>query len=240
MFVKIKQYIINFSLAICMTLLMYNPTFAQVTVLHYSDLSAAGAINSTDTFILCQFASPCTAGQNLVIGTMSQIQTYIAGSNLNFSGSIGLGSSGNVLLGGNPITGIAESNNKCVLGVSAAWSASNNCALLNLADQNLTGGANVTSLPLGTISSGTVTIDCGARPTQYLTDNGAFTLAAPSNDGTCVIFVINSSTAGAISFSGFSVGSNTGDALNTTNGNKFSIFVWRINGTSGYRVAAHQ
>ena len=98
----------------------------------------------------------------------------------------------------------------------------------------------MTAANLGTQSSGTLTIDCGRAPLQYVTDNGAFTLAAPANDGSCLVLVTNGASAGAITFSGFSVGSNTGDALTTTNTNKFTIDVWRINGTAGYRVAAHQ
>ena len=113
-------------------------------------------------------------------------------------------------------------------------------AALDVADQTLSGGANVTSANLGTKSSGTTTIDCGTSPLQYLTNGGAFTLAAPSNDGSCIVLVTNNGSAGTITFSGFSVGSNTGDAYATTNTNKYSLSIWRINGTSGYRWAAHQ
>lgn len=115
-----------------------------------------------------------------------------------------------------------------------------NAALLNVADQTVTGGANVTSDNLGTVSSGTTTIDCGARPTQYLTNNGAFTLAAPANDGTCVIKLINGASAGTITFSGFSVGTSTGDALDTTSGHKFMVSIARIAGDTTYRVGALQ
>jgi hypothetical protein len=52
--------------------------------------------------------------------------------------------------------------------------------------------------------------------------------------------VTNNGSAGAITFSGFTVGSNVGDSLTTTNTEKFSIHIWRINGVSGYRIAAHQ
>ena len=113
-------------------------------------------------------------------------------------------------------------------------------AYLNVEDQTQTGGTNVTSKSLGTVSSGTTTIDCGARPLQYLTNGGAFTLAAPANDGNCIVLSTNNGSAGTITFSGFSVPSNTGDALDTTNGHKFSISVWRVNSVAGYRVAAHQ
>lgn len=110
-------------------------------------------------------------------------------------------------------------------------------AVLGTADQTVAGGANVTSQSL---STGNVTIDCGSRPLQFITNGAAFTITAPANDGSCMLLVTNNASAGAITFSGFSVGTNTGDALTTTNTNKFTISIWRINGTSGYRIAAHQ
>lgn len=125
-------------------------------------------------------------------------------------------------------------------GVTAAIAA--NTAFLNVADQVLSGGFRVTSDNLGTPTNGsTTTIDCGARPLQYLTNNVAgLTIAAPSNDGNCDVMIINGASAGTVSFSGFSVGSSKGDSLDTTNGHIFTIGIWRINGTAGYRVAAHQ
>lgn len=110
-------------------------------------------------------------------------------------------------------------------------------ASLGIAGQTITGGANVTAQSQ---STGNITVDCGSRPLQYITNGGAYTITAPSNDGSCILLVTNNASAGATSFSGFSVGSNTGDTLTTTNTSKFSIFIWRINGTSGYRIAAHQ
>lgn len=116
-------------------------------------------------------------------------------------------------------------------------SVNSTVASLNINDQTLAGGANVTSLSQ---SAGSITIDCGARPLQYQTNNGAFTLTAPINDGSCILLTTNGASAGTITFSGFSQGSNSGDPLTLTNTSKFSIHIWRINGTSGYRVAAHQ
>lgn len=110
-------------------------------------------------------------------------------------------------------------------------------AYLDVADQTVSGGANVTAQSQ---STGSITVDCGSRPLQYITNGGAYTITAPSSDGSCILLSTNNGSAGAITFSGFSVGSSTGDALTTTNGNKFSVFIWRINGVSGYRVAAHQ
>jgi hypothetical protein len=113
-------------------------------------------------------------------------------------------------------------------------------ASLTLADQMLSGGANVTANNIGTVSSGTTTLDCGKSPLQYMTNNGAFTLAAPSNDGSCIINVTNGASAGAITFSGWTVGSNTGDTYATTNTNVYSLFVRRINGKASYQWSALQ
>lgn len=119
-------------------------------------------------------------------------------------------------------------------------------ASLNTTDQSLTGGANVVGFNGGSQSGGgTYTVDCGKGPLQYVTNAGNFTLAAPSysgsnNSSSCIILVINSGTAGTISFSGFTVGANTGDALTTTNGSHFLISVVSIDLLSTYVVKATQ
>ena len=111
---------------------------------------------------------------------------------------------------------------------------------LNTPDQTLAGGANVTAYSIGTVTSGTSTIDCGKSPLQYMVDGGAFTLAAPSNDGSCIIRILNNGSAGAITPSGFTVGSNTGDTPDTTNAHAFAWQIWRINGVSRYLISAYQ
>lgn len=113
-------------------------------------------------------------------------------------------------------------------------------ASLTKTDQLVSGGATVTSNSIGTKSSGTYQVDCGLAPLQYLTDGGAFTLSAPANDGQCTVLSTNNGSAGTITFSGFSVGANTGDAIDTTNGHKFSLSIWCVNAVCGYRIAAHQ
>lgn len=110
-------------------------------------------------------------------------------------------------------------------------------ASLSTADQTMAGGANVTALSQ---TAGNITLDCGARALQFITNSGAFSITAPANDGSCILLVTNASNAGAITFVGFSVGTSTGDALTTTNTQKFSVHIWRINGVAGYRIAAHQ
>lgn len=113
-------------------------------------------------------------------------------------------------------------------------------AALTVADQTLSGGANVTSDNLGTLTTGTTTIDCGARPLQYFTDNGTFTLAAPTHDGSCALLMTNGASAVVPTFSGFTVGSNTGDTITTTNGNKFILSIIRVNSVATYLVKALQ
>ena len=114
-------------------------------------------------------------------------------------------------------------------------------AQLTVADQVVSGGANVTTLNSGTFSGAqTFTVDCGARPLQIIINAGNFTIAAPAIDGSCLILSVNGNTAGTISFSGFSVGSNTGDPLDTTAGHRFTISIWEISGIAGYIIKAMQ
>ncbi len=91
--------------------------------------------------------------------------------------------------------------------------------LNNVADQAITGGARVTSLSLGTITTGTVTPDPGDRPMQHYTNNGAHTLAPGSNAGSYILDITNGASAGAITVSGWT--KVAGDPFTTTNTEKF-------------------
>lgn len=153
--------------------------------------------------------------------------------------------------GGGPLTvATTPTINNCPSTLSTAFFLTSNgtsldCILvgnvtLNATGQILTGGFHPTAFSIGTISSGTSTVDCGNGPIQTLTDGGAFTLAMSANDGNCTVRVTNNGSAGAITFSGFSEGSNTGDALTTTNTSKFDIVLTRIGGNPHYLVSALQ
>lgn len=119
-------------------------------------------------------------------------------------------------------------------------------ASLSVQDQTLSGGANVTVNALGTVTSGTTTLDCGKSPLQTMTNNGASTVASPSNDGSCILLITNGASAGALTFTpGTSAGqwkvsSNTGDAFTTTNASLFMVSIVRAGGTSTYIVKALQ
>lgn len=104
----------------------------------------------------------------------------------------------------------------------------------------ITKGFYVTPNNIGTVSSGTTTPDAANGNYQYYTNNGAHTLAAPSTDCAIDVLVTNGASAGAITFSGFTVGSATGSTLTTTNTSKFLISIRRINGTSTYSIYALQ
>jgi hypothetical protein len=108
-----------------------------------------------------------------------------------------------------------------------------------IGEQTITGGFAVTPNNIGT-ASGTVTPNPLLGNYQYLTNAGAFTLAAPSSDCAIDILFTNGSGAGAVTFSGFTVNSFTGDPLTTTSGSKFLVSIRRINGTSTYLIKALQ
>jgi hypothetical protein len=90
--------------------------------------------------------------------------------------------------------------------------------MLGIEDQALAGGAIVTSKSLGTQSSGTLTLDMGARPLQHYTNGGAHTLAPGTNNGACMVDITNNASAGAITTSGWTKVSGSFD---TTNAHKF-------------------
>lgn len=113
-------------------------------------------------------------------------------------------------------------------------------AVLGTADQTLSGGANLSPPALGNLGGTTTVVDCGKNPGQSFTNTGAFTLSAPTLDGECVLLDVNASNAGSITFSGFTVGSSTGDSFTTTSAAKFMISILRINSVATYLIKALQ
>lgn len=104
----------------------------------------------------------------------------------------------------------------------------------------ITIGFTVTPNNIGTVSSGTTTPAAASGNYQYLTNNGAFTLAAPAADCAIDLLVTNGASAGSITFSGYTVSASTGDALTTTNTSKFIISIRRINSVATYTIKALQ
>lgn len=129
--------------------------------------------------------------------------------------------------------------------VWSAWTALDptSMALLFLklaGNQTVTGGFRLTPYSIGSVVSGTVTPDAHNHNYQYYTNNGAHTLAAPANDCAIDLLVTNGATAGAVTFSGFTVSGSIGDALTTTNTHKFVISIRRINSVATYMIKALQ
>jgi hypothetical protein len=96
------------------------------------------------------------------------------------------------------------------------------------------------------IAPSTFTPNCGYGPVQYLENNGAFTFSTPTGitGASCIILLYNGASAGTVTFSGFTIGGNTGAALTTNSGDQFSISLWRIvtsaASVSAFSIFAHQ
>lgn len=101
-------------------------------------------------------------------------------------------------------------------------------------------GFAVTPHNLGT-GSGTITPSPYLGNYQYITNNGAFTMAAPTVDCAIDLLVTNGASAGAITISGYTAPSGGGgDTYATTNAQKYLFMIRRINGTSTYAWKALQ
>ncbi len=154
--------------------------------------------------------------------------TLVAGAlGLGASGTVGSVTMGNGTSGTGkihyPATGAMGTSDTTVpIGTSTMMA-------LDLPDQTITGGAEVTTQSQ---SAGNITVDCTTRPMQYLPNTGAFTLTAPAKDSSCFFDMENGASAGAVTLSGFAPNTMGGDALDTTNGHNFRLFVSRNHGHS--------
>lgn len=109
--------------------------------------------------------------------------------------------------------------------------------LTTAANKTITAGFAATESDHGTPSNGaTITPSPLSSPKQKVTNNVAgFTIAATSQIGDLELRVINGSSAGTISFSGFDV-NWPGDPLTTTNGHQFVIFIFGFDGKQAYTI----
>jgi hypothetical protein len=139
-----------------------------------------------------------------------------------------------------------EMDGVAAVGTSDKWAHEDHVhptdtALVKLAgNQTITGGYTLAPFDAGTKSSGTFTPNATNGNYQYYTNGGAHTVAAPSSDCAIDLLITNNSSAGSITFSGFTVNSNIGEPLTTTNGHKFILSIRRINGTATYTIKALQ
>jgi hypothetical protein len=104
----------------------------------------------------------------------------------------------------------------------------------------LTGGNRFTTYDAGSFGAGqTYTPNAFLGNYQLYRNVGAHTFAAPASDCALDVIIYNQSPGG-ITFSGFTVGQNTGDLLTTTAGHWFIISVRRIWTISTYVIKALQ
>jgi len=194
--------------------------------------SGATANTGTVTSVAASFptglsvsGSPITASGTLAVTWSAGYQAYTSTEATKLAG-IAAGAQVNLSVGTTSGT-VAAGDDSRITG-----------AVQKTGNQTITGGFSVTPNSLGTVSSFTLNPALGNY--QYGTNNGAFTLTAPTSDCAVDLLVTNGASAGSITFSGFTVGSSTGDALTTTNGHKFIVSIRRINSISTYIIKALQ
>ena len=203
----------------------------------------AGALCETSGGVMLYNAGAnCYVGGGTAAGSNTQLQYNAAG---NLGGISGVTSNGTAVTFADGDAVLAGSSSGTAVlhapatggGAVTFQGGAHTVASTTLADQTLSGGANVT---VYAATTGNVTVDCGNRPLQYIANTGAFTVTAPTNDGSCILQIENGSGAGAVTFSGFSEGTNVGDALDTTNGHYFQVSIARVHAKSHYLVTALQ
>ena len=172
---------------------------------------AAGAVFNNGS-------NACTTDTN-ILATAGALSLGASGT----AGSVSMGNATSGTAKIQPSTGALGTTIFQIPGYNATATA----AALDVADQTITGGANVTS---ASQSTGNITVDCGKIPQQYITNGGAFTLTAPANDGNCILDIENNGSAGTVTPSGFNPTAIGGAALDTTNGHNFRIFISRVHG----------
>jgi len=173
-------------------------------------------------------------GTGLTSGTSGGVLYYSASGTL--ASSAALTASALVIGGG---AGAAPSTTTTGTGVLTALGVNIGSAGAVLTTNNtntITIGYNVTPYSIGTVSSGTTTPSAANGNYQYLTNGGAFTLAAPSSDCAIDILVINGGSSGAITFSGFKTPGTgaSGATYATTNSTWWVLSIRRANGVSTY------
>jgi hypothetical protein len=218
-----------------------NPTtVASATTTSLCGSSGASPIGAyltiSGTTTITGFGSNCVVGQIKYLTFSGALQLTYNSSSMIIPGQANLTT---VAGDAAAVVYLGSSNWKFIAYIPISGSSPTG-ASLTAADQTLSGGANVTSQSQ---SSGNITVDCGSRPLQYITaSTSAWTITAPSNDGACALLVTNpgGSPGGAITYSGFTVGANTGDSYLTTISYKFILNVVRINGVSTYTWKALQ
>jgi len=118
----------------------------------------------------------------------------------------------NLVVGGNTITSIPTDvvKNNSTTFINTGYTVNSFNAASNLA------------------AFGTWTPDPANGNYQIANTNGALIIAAPAANCAIDVLIINGPTTGAITFSGYTVGSTTGDSYTTTAVSKFMLSIRKI------------
>lgn len=168
---------------------------------------------------------------------------YDSSGNCEIQGPSAYTSSGTTLARGTPLSSTnggsqVTFSGTVTLELVAPAKLFTNALRSDVADQTISGGANVTTYQY-TPSGGAITIDCGLRPMAYVSRTAALTINAPSADGSQLLDIENGSGAGTVTWSGFYKAPD-GDTLDTVNGNYFRVFITRNRGRSIASIKALQ
>jgi len=192
-----------------------------------SYLGGIAAVNYQTTAGLSGNVATLTANNTSFVGTTSSANvvsnTQLQSNLANYQTSAGLSAN---------VATLTANNTTYISGYPIAN------VVTTSTTKTITIGYTITPYNKGTFSS--FTVDPSLGNYQYGTNNGAFTLTAPASDCAVDLLITNGASAGSITFSGFTVGSNIGDALTTTNTSKFLVSMRRINGVSTYMIKALQ
>lgn len=199
--------------------------------------TTAASFNSNQNFAALNSGLTVTFG---LAGTLDSCATL----NVDGLGAVGIYMASTTKLGAGQLLG-GTFNRATYLSSTPAWmvhfvvtNPTSSLMTLTGTHQVFSGGAKTPAVAV--TSSTAITIDCGLGPLQYTNCSHAMVITAPANDGFCSFVTKNTSSAGTITTSGFTVGSFTGDAVTTSSGNSYIWNIIRINGTATYTVKARQ
>lgn len=106
--------------------------------------------------------------------------------------------------------------------------------------QQIVGGYSLSPYNNGNMGSGTFTFNPLNGNYQYATNNGNIQIQVPTVDCAMDILIINSGSAGTVTFgAGWFVGS-TGEPFTTTTSHRFILSIRRIAGIPTYVIKALQ
>lgn len=106
--------------------------------------------------------------------------------------------------------------------------------------QQVVGGYSLAPYTGGNMGTGTITFDPLLGNYQYWTNSGAVAIQVPTVDCAMDILIINSGTAGAITFGAGWIVGTTGEVFNTVLSHRFILSIRRIAGIPTYIIKALQ